>query len=233
VLNCDLMSSLNAQSHDSGRDLLKWLALATMTIDHIGLILYPQILVLRIIGRLAFPLFCYLLVLGMGSTHDPRRYFYRMLGFAFLSQIPFAIANEIPIWQHLNIFFTLSLGIILIYFTERNNILVIFPLIASILIPVDYGVYGLATILFLYEMRSFKRTGVALLIVLNLLMIPFGSLYQSFALLALPIILLHSNGKLKFNLFRWKTKYPLITRYFFYAYYPIHLLVLSLIRIIG
>jgi hypothetical protein len=227
------MPSLGAQSHDSGRDLIKWLAIASMTIDHIGLILYPEILILRIIGRFAFPLFCYILVLGMASTHDSRRYFYRILGFAFLSQIPFAIANEIPFWQRLNIFFTLSLGIILIYFQERNNILVVVPIIASLILPVEYGIYGLATILFLYEMQSFKRTGVALLIALNLLLIPFGSSVQPLALLALPIILLHSSGKLTFNLFRWRTKYPIITRYFFYAYYPIHLLVLSLIRVIG
>ncbi len=218
--------------HDSGRDLLKWLALATMTIDHIGLILYPQVPILRIIGRLSFPLLSYLLILGMESTHDPRRYFTRMLGFALLSQIPFAIANEIPLWQHLNIFFTLSLGIILIYFQERNNILFIVPIIASLILPVDYGIYGLATILFLHEMRSFKFTGLALLIALNLSLIPFESLYQPLALLALPIILLHSYGKLTFSLFREKTKYPLLTRYFFYAYYPIHLLALSLIRMI-
>ncbi|MGD0804242.1 MAG: TraX family protein [Candidatus Bathyarchaeia archaeon] len=226
------MPSVDANNHDSGRDLLKWLALATMTIDHIGLVLYPQFLILRIIGRLAFPIFSYLLVLGMESTHDPRRYFYRMLGFAFLSQIPFAIANEIPIWQHLNIFFTLSLGIILIYSLEKNNILFIIPFVASIIIPVDYGIYGLATILFLHEMRSFKWTGVAFLVSMNLLLIPFAS-YQPLALLALPIILLHINGKLNFTLLKKETKYPKITRYFFYAYYPIHLLVLSLIRIIG
>jgi hypothetical protein len=226
------MPSVDANNHDSGRDLLKWLALATMTIDHIGLVLYPQVSILRIIGRLAFPIFSYLLVLGMESTHNPRRYFYRMLGFAFLSQIPFAIANEIPIWQHLNIFFTLSLGIILIYSLEKNNILFIIPFVASIIIPVDYGIYGLATILFLHEMRSFKWTGVAFLVSMNLLLIPFAS-YQPLALLALPIILLHTNGKLNFTLLKKETKYPKITRYFFYAYYPIHLLVLSLIRIIG
>lgn len=229
----DLTPSMDVKDHDSGRDLIKWLALATMTIDHIGLILYPQIPILRAVGRLSFPLFAYILVLGMESTHNPRRYFYRMLGFAFISQIPFAIANEIPPWQHLNIFFTLSLGIGLIYFEERNSLLFIVPLIASLILPVDYGVYGLATILFLHEMRSFKRTGVALLVALNLLLIPFESPIQTLALLALPIILLHNDGRLTFNLSKEKSKYSIITRYFFYAYYPIHLLLLSFIRVVG
>ncbi len=226
------MSSANAKAHDSGRDLLKWLALITMTTDHVGLILYPQLQILRIVGRLAFPLFAYILVLGMESTHDPRRYFYRMLGFAIISQIPFAVANEIPIWQNLNIFFTLSLGVVFIYYLDRNNVLLIIPFAASIVVPVDYGVYGLATILFLHEIRRFKRTGLIFLVALNLLLIPFSSI-QPLALLALPIILLHNGGRLNFTLLKKRIKYPLITRYFFYAYYPIHLLVLSLLRTIG
>jgi hypothetical protein len=190
------MLSKDAQSHDSGRDLLKLLALITMTIDHIGLMLYPQILALRYFGRLSFPLFAYLLVLGMSSTHNFTRYLKRMLIFAILSQLPYTIANEIPLLQKMNIFFTLSLGMILIYLQERNNILFIAPLIASIILPMEYGAYGLATILFLNIMRSFNRAGVALLIALNVVLIPFGASYQPLALLALPLILLHSSGKL-------------------------------------
>ena len=226
------MEPPDAYRHDSSRELLKWLALTTMTIDHIGLILYPQIPILRIIGRLSFPLFAYLLVLGMLSTHDPGKYFKRMLYFALLSQLPFTIANEIPIWQHLNIFVTLSLGIILIYFLDRNNILLVVPLIASVILPVDYGAYGLATILFLYIMRSFRRTGVALITALNLLLIPFETSYQPLALLALPLILLHSDGKLKLTNNGKTRTHPIISKYFFYVYYPTHLLALALLRTI-
>jgi hypothetical protein len=155
-----------------------------------------------------------------------------MLYFALFSQLPFTIANEIPIWQHLNIFVTLSLGIILIYFLDRNNILLVVPLIASVILPVDYGAYGLATILFLYIMRSFRRTGVALITALNLLLIPFETSYQPLALLALPLILLHSDGKLKL-INNGKTRtHPIISKYFFYVYYPTHLLVLALLRTI-
>ena len=226
------MEPPDAHRYDSGRELLKWIALATMTIDHIGLILYPQITFLRIIGRISYPLFAYLLVLGMSSTHDPGKYFNRMVFFALLSQLPFAIANEVPIWQHLNIFFTLSLGIILIYLLDRNNILLLVPLIAAVIIPVDYGAYGLATILFLYLMRTLRRTGLILLIALNLMLIPFESTYQPLALLALPIILLHSNGRLTLSSRSEKTSHPLISKYFFYVYYPAHLLALALVRTI-
>jgi hypothetical protein len=226
------MEPPDTRRYDSGRELLKWIALTTMTVDHIGLVLYPQIPILRIIGRVSFPLFAYLLVLGMSSTHDSGKYFSRMLYFALLSQLPFAIANDVLIWQHLNIFFTLSLGIILIYFLDRNNILFLAPLIASVVIPVDYGAYGLATILFLYIMRSFRRTGVILFIALNLLLIPFETTYQPLALLALPIIMLHRDGRLAFMNSGEGVKHPLFSKYFFYVYYPAHLLVLALIRTI-
>ena len=226
------MEPPDSKRYDSGRELLKWIALTTMTVDHIGLILYPQIPALRIVGRISYPLFAYLLVLGMSSTRDPGKYFKRMVYFALLSQLPFAIANEVPIWQHLNIFFTLSLGIILIYLLDRNNILLLVPLIASVIIPVDYGAYGLATILFLYLMRILRRTGLILLIALNLMLIPFESTYQPLALLALPIILLHSNGRLTLSSRSERTSHPLFSKYFFYVYYPAHLLALALVRTI-
>jgi len=226
------MEPPDSKRYDGGRELLKWIALATMTIDHIGLILYPQVPALRIIGRISYPLFAYLLVLGMSSTHDPGKYFNRIVFFALLSQLPFAIANEVPVWQHLNIFFTLSLGIILIYLLDRNNILLLVPLIAAVIIPVDYGAYGLATILFLYLMRILRRTGLILLIALNLMLIPFEPTYQPLALLALPIILLHSNGRLTLSSRSEKTSHPLISKYFFYIYYPVHLLALALVRTI-
>ena len=211
---------------------MKLLALFRMTIDHVGLMLYPQTLALRYVGRLSFPLFAYLLVLGMSNTHDLAKYLKRMLIFAFISQLPYAIANEIPISQKLNIFFTLSLGIILIFLQERNNILFIAPLIASLILPIEYGAYGLATILFLNIMMSFKRTGIALLITLNLLIIPFGASYQPLALLSLPLILIHSSGKL--NTIHLKiSSHSAITKYLFYSYYPIHLIALSLIRSIA
>ncbi|MDH5691126.1 MAG: conjugal transfer protein TraX, partial [Candidatus Bathyarchaeota archaeon] len=63
------------QSFDFGRELLKWIAIITMTVDHVGAILYPEFTVLRFIGRLSFPLFAYLLILGMENTRNIRNYF--------------------------------------------------------------------------------------------------------------------------------------------------------------
>jgi len=223
-----------AQQHrlDYGREGLKWVAIATMTVDHIGLVLYPNIEILRMIGRIAFPLFAYLLVLGMESTHNVRGYLTRLTIFAAISQIPFAMANSIQPWDKFNIFTTLALGLILIYYMDRNSILLVVPLVASVLVPVDYGVYGAATILFFYLLRKDWKLGAILFTGMNVLLIFTDPSVQPFALLALPLILLHNQGKLSFYSRENGRGHPVFRKYFFYVYYPLHLLVLSVIRVI-
>ncbi len=70
---------------DFGRDLLKIVAIVTMAIDHVNDILYSDTLLLHIIGRLSFPLFAYLVALGIESTKKPKRYMVTLLFFAFVS----------------------------------------------------------------------------------------------------------------------------------------------------
>jgi len=117
--------------YDRGREMLKWIALITMTIDHIGAVSYPENSVLRMIGRLSFPLFSYLLVLGLESTRNVKRYFARLLIFAFASQVPFYLAFGREPFESLNVFFTLSSGLFFIYFFKMRNIpFVLLPLLS-------------------------------------------------------------------------------------------------------
>lgn len=78
---------------------LKLLALIAMTCDHVGLQLLPQFIILRIIGRLAAPLFAYMIAEGCRYTHDRGRYLGRLLGMAALCQIAYfaAIAVALPV----------------------------------------------------------------------------------------------------------------------------------------
>jgi hypothetical protein len=220
------LGTVDVESYDWGRELLKWMALVTMTVDHIGLLFFPEYPILRIIGRIAFPLFAYLLVLGMRSTHNLRGYFDRLLFFAFLSQIPYALLNGVAPWEKLNIFATLLLGMAMVYFIERSNIFFLVPLAASAVIPVDYGVYGTVTVLLGYLIGKDRRVGSFTFVLINLIIAIYGSWYQPFALLALPLILLHDMGKLTIKRGEAQIKHPILRKYFFYAYYPLHLMVL-------
>lgn len=222
----DALGIPDARKYDLGRELLKWIAIVTMTVDHIGLLFFPQYPIFRVIGRIAFPLFAYLLVLGTESTRNMRGYFNRLLFFALLSQVPYSLANGVEPWEELNIFFTLSLGLIMIYFIEKNSVAFVIPLAASIIVPVDYGVYGAATVLFFYLLRRNWKTGASLFVLVNLVLLIRDSWYQPFAVLALPLILLCDGGRYPFSGVGEQTRSTLFRKYFFYAYYPLHLMVL-------
>lgn len=201
---------------------LKWIAMIAMVIDHVGAVLYPQYLILRIIGRIAFPIFCFLLVEGALHTHNIRRYEGRLLLFALISELPFDYVFYGGMTMvHQNVFFTLFLGLLMIDVlkNERNTIYSLLALIGAILLAeelsVDYGAGGILLILCFYLLRN-KRVGKQVaFIILNCLYYGIG--VQSYAgLAAIPMLLYQGEQGPKM-------------KYFFYLFYPLHLLILYLI----
>lgn len=86
-------------------------------IDHTGAILFPQYRILRTIGRLAFPVFCYQLAVGYDKTSDVDKYLLRVLKFGFLAQVPYWFLNhELQLKTPLvfNVMFLLGLGIVML-----------------------------------------------------------------------------------------------------------------------
>ena len=218
------------QGFDLGRELLKGIAIITMTVDHVGAILYPEITFLRIIGRLSFPLFAYLLILGIESTRNIRSYFTRLFLFSFISQVPFFLALEYEPFGYLNIFFTLSFGLLFVHFFKKTSVYAIVPLFASFILPIDYGVYGIAMIGCMYILKEDTKFGVAALVLLNaLFLVPWNS--QFLSILAIPFILLHKKSSLKIKRETdEKATIPLWIKYFFYVYYPLHLALFYIIK---
>ena len=213
--------------------MIKIIALLTMTIDHVGAILYPGDLTLRLVGRLSFPLFCYLIVLGLENTRSATRYFARLLLFAFISQIPYYMAFGYEPLESLNIFFTLSLGVLflkLLFPLRRRSLLSIFPILLSSILPFDYGWYGIIMIGCMYMLRTDALSGVLPLILLNILFLPMSPV-QVLSLFSVPIILMHNGGALRIETeISEKSAYLPLIKYFFYIYYPLHLALLYLVK---
>lgn len=237
--------------------MLKIIACLLMLIDHLGAALFPDAIILRMIGRLSFPMFAYLIAIGYSKTNSFSKYINRLMIFAFISQLPFSLAfggqttvrnfsdfisyfvgNPNP---HLNIFFTLTFGLIAIRIWDKEEskiakIIAILALgITAEAFQTDYSMYGIAMILAFYIFRDSKIKTVisqtivyilfnALQILLYALNSPGLSISltwfnQALSLLGLIIIFMY-NGKKGKDL-----------KYFFYAFYPVHLLVLGIIKI--
>ena len=208
---------------DKGRELLKWLAIITMTIDHIGAFLYPELEFLRWIGRIAFPLFAYLLVLGLENTTNVRNYFIRLLVFGIISQLPYSLVAIDEPFQQFNIFFTLAFGLLFLYYFKKASPLALVPVALSLVFNFEYNVYGLALIGSMHVLTKNVKLGSLMVVLLSsLFLVPLNN--QFLAVLALPLVVLHSLGYLTPNInYSEEFKIPLWRKYFFYIYYPAHL----------
>lgn len=212
--------------------ILKIIALTTMVIDHYGAIFQNDILIYRIIGRIAFPIYCFLLVEGYNHTSDVKKYAKRLIIFALVSEIPFDLAfyNKIG-FEHQNIFFTLFLGLAVIYLLEmkegkynfnKTAVIIVACLLANILL-VDYNVMGIVYILLFYITRSFNKSKKFMTIGLGMFAVNFMSPWvQQFSLIALIPIYFY-NGELG-----PKNK---IMQILFYAAYPLHLVLYYFMKV--
>ena len=110
--------------------VLKIIALITMFIDHLGYAIYGKFSYLNYIGRIAFPIFAFQISEGFVHTKNIKKYFIRLLVFAIISQLPFMLflSTFSKNIYELNIFFTLSFGLLAIFIFDKiiNTNLTIF-----------------------------------------------------------------------------------------------------------
>lgn len=202
---------------------LKLLAMLAMTADHIGAVFFPEIPLLRWIGRLAMPVLCFFIGEGLRHTRSPRRYLLRLTGFALLSELPFDLTFYGGIeWGHQNVYFTLALGLLALWAIQSRGmegwLLALTAALAAELLGCDYGMYGVLLILLLDRFHSARSEQLAGAALLNLAF--FGLQTQTLSLIALPLLWLY-NGK------RGRDD-----RRLFYLYYPAHLCVLGILRFV-
>jgi len=236
---------------------LKWIAVITMFIDHIGAALLeygllPNVAnavlagnsydflvadyhfwynfneVLRMIGRLAFPLFCFLLVEGFLHTKNQKKYALRLGLFALLSEVPFDLIalNSYFDLSRQNVFFTLLIGLLVMcgldYF-EKTLVPSMLPfrylvpltgILAAEFLQTDYAGYGILLIFLLYELRNRRK--------FQCIAGAFLTLFNSYTAWIAFVFVWFYNGE------RGKQ----LPKYFFYAFYPAHLLLLWLVRML-
>ena len=212
---------------------LKIIAIITMTIDHIGAIMYPNIDIFRIIGRVSFPIFAFLLVEGFKHTSNKLKYFLRLILFAIITQpiYDYAFNNH-----ELNILFTFSLSFLLLsslefikkiiskyskgienylYKTVFYSLIYILFVLFSIILNVDYQALGISLVFIFYLVPNLYLSFLLYLLAVTFLA---TNTIQFYSLLSFLFIYMYNGEKGK-NI-----------KYFFYLYYPLHLLILKMLQ---
>ena len=232
-------------------NVLKILGAIFMVIDHVGLMFFPYVKVLRIIGRLAYPIFAFMIAEGCYYTKNKVRYFLNIFILGAVCQLVYYFYDG---QLYMSILITFSLSILVIYAMQfmketlfSNKGLLIKSLSIAIFalsivalyflnefLEIDYGFWGSLAPAFAIILRKPQNCNSKLWDVIDnnvsrvlafglglLLLALNNSSIQIYSLLCLPILLLYSGkrGKLKM-------------KYFFYFFYPIHLLVLQGIAIL-
>lgn len=235
-------------------NILKIIACVSMFCDHMGLLIFPSVTFLRIIGRLAYPLFAFALAEGCHYTKNRLKHFLLIFGMAVIIQLVYILAMKD---YSLSIFMAFSISVILIYlydYIEKMTVKIINSeetkvkdIIIWVLVILSFLTIITGTFLFdtftPYLAPSFGYQGVLIpvivyivikltnrklligVIAMAVLIIVSAILrkeyYNLFQLLAVPLLLMYNDTRGKYNL-----------KYFFYIFYPLHILLLYVISII-
>lgn len=212
---------------------LKLIAAAAMLADHVGLMFFPDILFYRVIGRLAFPIFAFMIAEGCKYTRNKLRYFLQLFGLALGCQIVYFIADGS---MYLSVLFTFSLSILTIFALQYCktkpgifSALLFVTAVAAVYVlnqifTIDYGFWGCMVPVFAAALHCtpFDRhplNAAMLALGLVFLWLDLGG-WQIFALAVIPLLLCYSGQRGKAKM-----------KYFFYIFYPAHLALLYLLSI--
>ena len=230
---------------------LKVIAVISMLIDHIGFVFFPWTLEFRYIGRIAFPIYCFLLVEGFFYTKSVGKYLLRLGIFAIISEIPFNLGlyRTFIYTRNRNVFFTLFIGLAVIWlaeFVKKKTGDVMYGMFICMLgmglawyIHCDYSYTGILIIYVCYLTWEKRNYGTVLSRNLQMLLLSVfltgifvmhtGTI-EDYAIFSIPFLWLYSGKKTgiiweKLHL----SVFDKFFKYFFYAFYPLHLLIIYII----
>ncbi len=240
-------------------DMLKLTAMITMLIDHIGAGILEQLIiqvplstetyeilitidqVLRLIGRIAFPIYCFLLVQGFLHTKSRLKYAGNLLLFALLSEYPFDFIFSGGLdFSSSNVMFTLLIGLLTMWGIEKAGSNIFFQVLISAVgiltaafLHTDYSWMGILLILSLYFLRVIRFWQCLFSFILFFLALVFRSAVYYDSIWRSALRQLSSEYTLVFSfwmMYRYNGKrYLKRGKYLFYSFYPVHLLLLGII----
>ncbi len=217
--------------------VLKLIACIAMLIDHVTATFVDSTGLLwtlgRGIGRLAFPIFCFLIVEGLFHTRDKKKYALRLLIAAAVSEIPYDLMRFGKVWDFdsQNVMWTLLLGFLAIAMIEYvktkypgdmfkyntfSCLAILLCGVTALFFTTDYTIFGVTLIVSFYMFRGRKLANFLMFAVLTWLFYS-ASTIQFAALLAYPFIMFY-NGKKGMD-----------DKYCLYAFYPVHMSILGLL----
>lgn len=198
------------------RQFIQCIAALTMLIDHIGAVFFPTVVGFRAIGRLSFPLFAFGIAQGVRYTSDFRKYFLRILVAAVVSQ---PIYMKLFGLTQLNPLFMLAWGALALYFWQKGKTgLAGVLLILCYFVDMSYSWYGVWTIFFFGFYGAKESLCFYGQLAINVLYgLMTGAWIQILSLFSFMFL----DGKWRIEGLSKK-----LPRYFFYVFYPLHLLVL-------
>lgn len=227
-------------------DRLKIIAVVAMVIDHIGSYLFPNAVMLRIIGRISFPIFAFMIAEGCRYTKNKKKYLFNM---AVLAAVTYLLFYSVTSPKYLRVPFTFTFSIALIYAVQNffvkwhngnitDKIMCTAILVAALSgtyavcnkFVVDYSIYGCMIplyISFVWIVSDMSEEKIKYSFELSLLMLAIGLLLvymqyggvQIYSFLAIPLLWTY-NGK----------RENILPKYFFYIFYPLHLAVILTIK---
>ena len=216
---------------------LKGLACLAMLVDHMGVILFPQIW-LRVVGRIAFPIFCFLLVEGIEHTGNPKKYGQRLIVAMILSEIPFNLMHgRIVDFSRQSVMVTLLLGFLTLVLTKDlccpalKLSAGLFAAMAAELLHTDYGAQGVLVILLFGYAREYQLSLPAQTAILAVICLIFPCYNLYFGNIPVPIELFAVFAMVPIALYGGKKRtHSKMVQWGFYLFYPVHMLILSLLR---
>ncbi|WP_419891957.1 TraX family protein [Paenibacillus xylanexedens] len=204
--------------------MMQWIAMITMLIDHIGAVFFPHIIELRIIGRIAFPIYAFAVYIGYKHTRDVQKYIWRLFWIAVISQVPFMAAFN---HYSLNVVWTLWSALLVLFVIDKlPSRLLSIPIVIGAgwfmeISQMDYGMYGLLLVL-LFRYFQGPVLVVAHIVLNALYLLLHNSSVQMYSVLATAGIAIAQYYQAGFRMKgpRW------VWRYF----YPAHLAIIAIIR---